>query len=124
MTHDKKITWLLINFLISIMAIVLSIVALVRTPKPVIYTVDISEIISKASHALAESHPKGDVPKDVLNRLIQHIKETTQDFGRENNVFILAKQALLSGKSEDLTNIIINKLIQENVFKGESHDVK
>lgn len=122
MTHDKKIFLVFINVFINAIVLVLSIVSFMLAPKSVIATVDMAAILSKASHALASFYPKGDVPKTVLSRLIHHIKQTTESFGQEKNVLIIDKQCVFSSESHDLTEKIVEKLLQENVFKEGPRD--
>ena len=118
MFHNQKIFWYRANVFISVMAAIISFTAFMRTQGPVVATVDMSEIISKASQNLVASYPKGEVPKAVLNRLMQHIKATTYAVGKEHNVLILSQHALFSDQRADLTEKIIEKIIQDTVFQG------
>jgi hypothetical protein len=106
MHKTKKMLWMVINTIASFIALTISIVSFNRPSHPVIATVDVGSIFFKASQTLAASHPKGEVPKAVLNRFTQHMKETIYTFGKENNFLIFSKQALLSGEYDDVTDLI------------------
>ena len=121
MDEIKKMPWMFIHFVVSMSALVISLVSLWANHQPVIATIDLGSIIAKTSHVLAASHPKGEISQAVLNRFVQHMKETIHIFGQENNLFIISKQALLSGESQDVSKIIEDKLMLEK--KGGSSDV-
>lgn len=109
----------LVSFILSTAALGLSIAGWLTSRPLQIATVDVPKIVTSASETLAKSYPTGNVPKSVMERIVQHIKETTENYGHTHHVMILAKGALLSGEQQDLTDHILKALEQEGGRDGE-----
>lgn len=109
----------IVSLVLSSAALALAGAGWMKSTSIQVATVDVPRIIAEASQTLAKSYPTGNVPKSVMERIVQHIKETTEAYGRENQLMILAKGAVFSGEKQDLTEQILKVLEQEGVRDDE-----
>ncbi len=73
-------------------------------------TIDVQKLISAEAQKLASIYPKGDVPPEKLQALIESIRGNIQNFTRNKKVILFAKGAVLSGNIPDYTESIIKGL--------------
>ena len=72
--------------------------------------VDMQVLVAASANQLAARYSDGQVPKSQLQKSIEHIKSTLEDFAVQNLVVLLNKSAVLNDGVEDYTNNIQERL--------------
>lgn len=67
--------------------------------------VDMSVLLAEQSQKLAKAYPTGQVPKGIMQQVIEEIKTVISEYGQIQKVTLLAKGAVLSGDLPDYTEI-------------------
>lgn len=78
-----------------------------KTPQK-IEVVNMAKIISNKAKDMAQKYPGGNVPQPLMQQTIDELKECIEEFGRQNNITILAKGAVLSGDFKDCTHEFVS----------------
>ena len=77
-------------------------------------TIDVQHLINQQAQNLAGRYPKGKVPEAKLQQLVGRLKNVVEVYAEKNNVILLSKNSVLGGKLPDYTQVILEKLKEEN----------
>lgn len=99
-----------LSLLLALASLGLSIGAFLHKGSFTVGTVDMQEILGSVSATLVQSYPNGSVPKPVMESVIEELKEDIHTFGKEHNLLIFSKGALLSGDSKECTAALLETL--------------
>ncbi len=76
-------------------------------------TVDVQKLINIEAQKLASIYPKGEVPQEKLQALIDHVRAIVQNTAQKRNMVLLSKGVVLSLNVPDCTDLIIKALEDE-----------
>ena len=80
-------------------------------------TIDVQHLINQQAQALASRYPKGKVPEAKLQQLVSRLRGVVEVYAEKNNLVLLSKNSMLGGKLQDYTQVILEKLKEEDEEK-------
>lgn len=105
---------------LSLMAICLSLITMmmVHFQKPLLATVDISQLINTQAAQLGQQYPDGKVPTAVMQHIIADLKDQVKELAKDKKSILIARGAILSDNVPDYTDII-NESLEEKTLEEQ-----
>lgn len=85
---------------------------------PVWGTIDVGELIAYQSSVLAQSYPRGEIPKKKLQQLADALRDTIESFGHQHQILLVSKGAVWSKEVPDWTEELLDYLITHGNGEG------
>ena len=76
--------------------------------KPKIGCIDLNTLVATQAQKISSLYPNGQLPPDQLQLLADNIKISVAVYAKENNLILLAKNAVWGGELIDHTQDLIN----------------
>lgn len=81
--------------------------------KQTIGMIDTHALIAIEAAKVAKTYPKGNVPQEALQKIAEKIKNSVDDFAKEEGFILLTKGAVWGGELPDFTDQMIERLKKE-----------
>lgn len=103
------------TLILSLIAICLSLITIivVHFQKPLLATVDISQLINTQASHLGQQYPDGKVPTAVMQHIIADLKDQVKELAKDKKSILIARGAILSDNVPDYTEALKELLVTQ-----------
>lgn len=100
------------TLILSLIAICLSFITIivVHFQKPLLATVDISQLINTQAAQLGQQYPDGKVPTAVMQHIIADLKGQVKELAKDKKSILIVRGAILSDNLPDYTEALKESL--------------
>lgn len=97
----------------TICLVALAVVIFKTAVQPKIGFIDSQLLVTDQAKKIGALYPNGKLPPEKLQRLADHIKDSTARYAKDHNLILLAKGAVWGGDAVDYTSYVIDVLRSE-----------